>query len=218
MRRPARVGDIWTKVHILTTLSQLHKMEASLEMGTAKHMGLPVPTASSQRPTSQEEGSISIYHQLPVAKLSSEKVWLRDEGSFSYPNPIHEFHLECDITENNGTLIVPALRPWKRSPRLRQESPRDLGLLLPHPVNIQILKWRCHSGRSVPLSTPPGPELKLRDFAEGERLGTLQRASNNPPPPLENWLYLQQNVEKFKSTGIVKISGSCDKRQLRRNW
>lgn len=128
----------------------------------AKNLGLPFPVASSQRPIFPGGVRHQHFSSCPPAACCYGLHWgqaqWRGGGSVLLSNP----HSLSWMQHSRESWDPDCLHPpsWSGNFRQRETNPGDLKLLLPHPLNSQILKWGCHSKRSVLLSPLPEPELR----------------------------------------------------------
>ena len=155
----------------------------------------------------------SYYPQLSVPEA---KFWASAGESGGIPSaqpPLvgWSLYLWCGATENTRSLITldPArgvrILWWEKQVRETLElMPLSTKCSAPK-VGLPLIQRDLHHCPHTQLHSP-GSESLLWEEAS-HRIESSNSSS-------KNWFYLQQSVEKFKSKGAVKNSGSCREKEL----
>lgn len=181
-------------------------MEIPLQTAAAKSTGLLLPPVPAWRLVPWERQVFDISHHSPsflLLKISTR--WVQPTGGSPCFYPASTCGKEAlpwnGTAENTGTPIMLVLASIAGIYAKRGKMNRPGADGPPQPVNTLVLKQRCHSERSTPVSLPPGPDCSSQNLS-GRRSRPKNREFQIPLQRI--WFYLQQSVKKFKPKGALK--------------
>lgn len=157
-----RIYSISTNTHSVPTPS---KTETGLQMYAIRNTGIHLPLPQVKALSSQAEHCVSISHPAPGYLLPSLCVCgqVATAPFFSSAPPSMGWRLylgHIPLKVPRGQFLLSSL--WGSGSLLGEAGQEDLP---PPPLSTQLLKWGCHSGKSMALSQTPALESWLRDFA-----------------------------------------------------
>lgn len=206
--RKVKVCSIWTKNCFLSP-SQLGEMETlvqtNTEINAADNAELPPPSAHSGRAFFPEEtgGSLSILYPasaiLPLLlRLNPE--WLQLRGAVSFPlssSPLmgQRLYLGGGTSENSGAPVALVTCRWDTGSTLGEASWGELGLLLPHP--LQLFSQRGLPSEKYAVVFAPSVRTRVPKLSLEEQTDFIIQLWISPQ---RNQLYWQQSV-KFITWG-----------------
>lgn len=180
-------------------------------------LGLPLQTAARYTGSrwSRTTSAFLILPPLPVPEVNFQASVIERWGFPHSTQPPPVAWRLCGghrAAETAGDLIALAVLHKREIPHKDWQAEKTSSYC-PSSTVYSAPKVGCHSEKSVPLS-PSCSMTWFRDFDCGKEQAVKQIVPTLFP---QNWLHLQQNMEKFKTKNALKNSEGCGTKQLERD-